>query len=153
MAEMTKPLLTARILRRLLDTGVHARAERLLARIHPADLGPLLSDLTPEEIRTAINRVVTDARRFQLIPVRLPGVKSRPGESELPSFLANRQWVEFRESLEDEDSGQRLISGLRGKEPGFGLASGHTFECPYKGLGVFDINDAPYFCGREAVTE
>ena len=36
---MATPQETLRILRRLLATGVTSRVERLLARIHPADLG------------------------------------------------------------------------------------------------------------------
>jgi len=48
-------MVTVRILRRLLGSGVYVRAERLLARMHPADLGPLLADLTPDEIRTVID--------------------------------------------------------------------------------------------------
>ncbi len=91
MAETTKPLLTARILRRLLNTGVHARAERLLARIHPADLGPLLSDLTPEEIRTAIDllfrqhRAATTLR--ELPPELLPQVFDALTDQRLSEIL------------------------------------------------------------------
>ena len=47
---MAQPVVTTRILRRLLKTGAHFRAEKLLERIHPADLGPLLADLTPDEL-------------------------------------------------------------------------------------------------------
>ena len=43
---MAQPIVTTRILRRLLKTGAHFRAEKLLERIHPADLGPVLSDLS-----------------------------------------------------------------------------------------------------------
>ena len=91
MAETTKPLLTARILRRLLDTGVHTRAERLLARIHPADLGPLFSDLTPEEIRTAIDllfrqhRAATTLR--ELPPELLPQVFDAVTDQRLSEIL------------------------------------------------------------------
>jgi magnesium transporter len=52
---MTRPIVTTRILRRLLKTGAHFRAEKLLERIHAADLGPVLSDLTPDEIRIVID--------------------------------------------------------------------------------------------------
>lgn len=45
---------TTRILKRLLASGVTSRAERLLSRVHPADLGPLFADLTPEEIRQVV---------------------------------------------------------------------------------------------------
>ena len=46
----TSQVTTTRVLRRLLASGVTSRAERLLARVHPADLGPLMADLTPEEV-------------------------------------------------------------------------------------------------------
>ncbi len=51
---MATPEVTARILRRLLASGVNARAERLLARMNPADIAPLFSGLTPEETRTVV---------------------------------------------------------------------------------------------------
>ena len=41
---MAAPIVTTRILRRFLSSGVHSRAERVLQRVHPADLGPLLAD-------------------------------------------------------------------------------------------------------------
>ena len=40
---MATPQVTTRILRRLLASGVHGRAERLLKRMAPADIAPLLS--------------------------------------------------------------------------------------------------------------
>ncbi|MCR9097791.1 MAG: magnesium transporter [bacterium] len=52
---MAQPVVTTRILRRLLKTGAHFRAEKMLERIHPADLGPLLADLTPDEIRIVVD--------------------------------------------------------------------------------------------------
>ena len=45
---------TTRILRRLLSSGVTTRAKRLLAKMPPADVAPLLSGLTPDETRTVI---------------------------------------------------------------------------------------------------
>ena len=48
---MSTTIPTARVLRRLLASGVLVRAERLLERVHPADLGPLLADLTPDEVQ------------------------------------------------------------------------------------------------------
>lgn len=59
---MATPELTTRILRRLLASGITARAERLLARIHPADLGPLLANLTPGEIRTVVELLFRQQR-------------------------------------------------------------------------------------------
>lgn len=53
---------TTRILRRLLASGVTSRAERLLSRVHPADLGPLFADLTPEEIRRVVELLFAQHR-------------------------------------------------------------------------------------------
>jgi len=61
----TRP--TTRVLRRLLASGVHARAERLLERIHPADLGPLLSSLTPDEIRTCVDLLFKHRRAAPML--------------------------------------------------------------------------------------
>jgi magnesium transporter len=46
---MATPELTTRILRRLLASGLTTRAERLIARVHAADLGPLLANLSQDE--------------------------------------------------------------------------------------------------------
>ena len=59
---MATPIGTTRVLRRLLTGGVYSRAERLLERIHPADLGPLLAELTPDEIRTVIDLLFKQRR-------------------------------------------------------------------------------------------
>lgn len=59
---MTRPIVTTRILRRLLKSGAHFRAEKLLERIHAADLGPVLSDLTPNEIRIVIDLLFKHGR-------------------------------------------------------------------------------------------
>ncbi len=54
------------------------RAERLLSRVHPADLGPLLADLTPEEMRTVIELLFRQHRAAkalcELPPEMLPVV-------------------------------------------------------------------------------
>jgi magnesium transporter len=59
---MATPELTIRILRRLLASGMSARAERLLLRVHPADLGPLLTNLTPDEIRSVVEMLFRQRR-------------------------------------------------------------------------------------------
>jgi magnesium transporter len=75
---MAQPLVTTRILRRLLKTGAHLRAEKLLERIHPADLGPILSDLTPSETRTVIDLLAKHRRAAtvlrELPPEMLPTI-------------------------------------------------------------------------------
>jgi len=115
----------------------------------PSGTGPWQN----EEMRTAIERRVSGKERFRVIPVLLP--HSMRGEpSRLPPFLRNAGWVEFRETLDDEKVLHRLISGIRGVQPGPGpgeaVAEGAQ---PYRGLQVFDVDDAPFFFGREALTE
>jgi magnesium transporter len=68
---MATPEFTARTLRRLLASGVTARAERLLAKMPPADVAPLLSDLTEEEVRTVIELLFRQ-RRAALVMRELP---------------------------------------------------------------------------------
>jgi len=92
-------------------------------------------------------RIRESARRFRVIPVLLPGAE-RAKRSSLPTFLAATTWVEFRDSLDDADAFHRLVCGIRGVEPGPG--PGQAFyegQCPYRGLRVFDVNDAAFFFG------
>ena len=71
----TTPVVTVRILRRLLASGVHTRAERMLEHIHPADLGPMLVDLAPDEIRTVIDLLFNQRRAATLMRELLPMTK------------------------------------------------------------------------------
>ena len=107
-----------------------------------------------EEMQVAISRRVNDRERaFRVIPVLLPGVE-RPERSKLPGFLTATTWVEFRDTLDDADAFHRLLCGIRGVEPGPG-PGGAVFEGqnPYRGLELFDVEHAPLFFGREALTE
>jgi magnesium transporter len=59
---MANPELTTRILRRLLASGMTVRAGRIVARVHPADLGPMLAVLTPDEIRSVTDLLFEQRR-------------------------------------------------------------------------------------------
>jgi TIR domain len=127
-----------------------AESETCAAFVGPSGFGPWQN----EEMRAAIDRRVRDSgRSFRVIPVLLPGAE-RAERSSLPTFLAATTWVEFRDSLDDADAFHRLVCGIRGVEPGPG--PGQAFyegQCPYKGLRVFDVNDAAFFFGREALVQ
>jgi magnesium transporter len=103
---MATPVVTTRILRRLLSSGANTRAERLLARIHPADLGPLLADLTREEIRTVIDLLFKHRRAATMLkelpPELLPQVFEAVTDQRLAELL-NR--VEIDDMLE-------LVAGI-----------------------------------------
>jgi TIR domain len=118
--------------------------------VGPSGLGPWQN----EEMCAAIDqRVRNSGRRFRVIPVLLPGAE-RAERSSLPTFLAATTWVEFRDSLDDQDAFHRLVCGIRGVEPGPGPGQAiYEDQCPYRGLRVFDVDDALFFFGREALVQ
>src|SRR5271157_1127531 len=127
-----------------------AESETCAGFVGPSGLGPWQN----EEMRAAIDqRVCERSRRFRVIPVLLPGAE-RAERSSLPTFLAATTWVEFRDSLDDADAFHRLVCGIRGVEPGPGPGQAiYEGQCPYRGLRVFDVNDAAFFFGREALVQ
>ena len=129
-----------------------AESETCAVFVGPSGFGPWQN----EEMRAAIDRRVHDSdsgRRFRVIPVLLPGAK-RAERSSLPTFLAATTWVEFPDSLDDPTAFHRLVCGIRGIEPGPDLGQAlYEGQCPYRGLRVFDVDDAPFFFGREALVQ
>ena len=123
-------------------------SESCVVFIGPSGLGPWQN----EEMRAAISQRVSDpAHAFRVVPVVLPGAQ-REQRSKLPAFLSAGTWVEFsRDSLDDEDALHRLKCGIRrippGPAPGEAIYEG---QCPYRGLRVFDVDDARFFFGRDA---
>src|SRR3984957_7730304 len=107
-----------------------------------------------EEMRAAVDQRVRDSgKRFRVIPVLLPGAK-RAERSSLPTFLAATTWVEFHDSLDDPTAFHRLVCGFRGLQAGVGPGQAlYEGQCPYRGLRVFDVDDAPFFFGREALVQ
>src|ERR1700719_4274935 len=118
--------------------------------VGPSGFGPWQN----EEMRAAIDQRVRDSgKRFRVIPVLLPGA-NRAERSSLPTFLAATTWVEFPDSLDDPAAFHRLVCGIRGVEPGPDPGQAiYEGQCPYRGLRVFDVNDAPFFFGREALVQ
>ncbi len=117
--------------------------------IGPSGMGPWQH----EEMRAAIDRQVSERSGYRVIPVLLPGA-GRPERSKLPAFLTARGWAEFRGSLDDEEAFRRLVCGIRGIEPGPSPEE-PVYEgvCPYRGLQRFEAEHAPFFFGREALTD
>ncbi len=100
---------TTRILRRLLASGMTARADRLLARMRPADRGPVLSGLTPPEIRTVIDLLFQQQRAAstlrELPPELLPQIFDAVGDERLAEVierLEHDDMIEFVEWLDEE---------------------------------------------------
>ncbi len=108
---MAKPIVTARILRRLLNSGVYVRAERLLARMHPADLGPLFADLSPDETRTVIDLLFRQRRAaetlMELPPELLPQVFDAVTDTRLAEMLGRLE-IDDRLELVDAIPEERL---------------------------------------------
>src|SRR5262249_17615975 len=115
----------------------------------PSGLGPWQK----EELQVAIDKRVRD-RAFHVIPVLLPGSeRPRRGEVAHLEFLINSSWVEFLKSLDDEKEFRRLVWGITGKKPQEGVEPRNKGVCPYRGLEAFGPNDAPFFFGRENLTD
>ncbi|MFL6260356.1 MAG: TIR domain-containing protein [Thermoanaerobaculia bacterium] len=111
-----------------------------------------------EEMRAAIERQVMGGG-YPVIPVLLPNAE-RGERSRLPAFLTRRTWVEFRGTIEDERALRALIAGIHGIAPGPDPETAEveiakaldTGACPYRGLQLFDVEDAVFFHGREVLT-
>ncbi len=109
---------TTRILRRLLASGMTARAERLLARMRPADRGPVLSGLTPPEIRTVIDLLYEQHRAastlVELPPELLPQIFESLGDERVAQILSRAELDDMVELVEwlDESRRDAVIEGL-----------------------------------------
>lgn len=95
---------TTRILRRLLASSMTTRAERLLARIHPADVGPVIADLTPPEIRTVVDLLFRQRRAAPMLKELpqelLPTVFEAVGDDLLAQVLARLELDDMVEVVE-----------------------------------------------------
>lgn len=106
---MAAPQLTTRILRRLLASGVTGRAEKLLARLHPADLAPLLSGLSDDELRVVLDLLFRHHRAattlMELPPEMLPQIietLSDDRNADVITRLETDDMLEFVEWIPEE---------------------------------------------------
>ena len=115
-------------------------------------LGPNgMGDWGNEEMRIALDKRL-DNRDFRIIPVLLPNV-AFPNSNQLPKFLKQLQWVEFK-SVNDESALHRLKSGIYGRSPGSSVVSSEVKVInPYQGLRYFDQEHVAYFAGRGSFVE
>jgi magnesium transporter len=85
---MATPEVTTRILRRLLANGLSTRAERLIARVHAADLGPLLANLSQDEIATVVDLLFQQRRAASTISELPPDIFRQVAEAVSDDRLA-----------------------------------------------------------------
>ncbi|MFP5289155.1 MAG: toll/interleukin-1 receptor domain-containing protein, partial [Thermoanaerobaculia bacterium] len=108
-----------------------------------------MGDWQQREIYLAMSRQTRDLS-FPVIPVLLPGADPALG------FLALNTWIDLRDGLAEAFPLDALAAAIQGRPPGAEerVASCQTLHaiCPFRGLRPFREEDAPFFCGREAVT-
>jgi len=95
---MASPIGTTRVLRRLLTSGLYTRAERLLERVHPADLGRLLTELTADEIRIVIDLLARQRRAAHTLSELPPEHTSRVFDA-----LSDQRLADILSRLEIDD--------------------------------------------------
>lgn len=122
---MASPDVTARILRRLLASGVTGRAERMLARLRPAELALILPDLTADEIRAVVEVLLRHrlaANTLRELPLELvPRVTGALTDGLLASVLSRLEVDDLAELMqalpEDRQAGvEALLSEPKRRE-------------------------------------
>jgi magnesium transporter len=115
---MATPKVTTRILRRLLASGVTARAERLLSRMPPADIAPLLSGLTKEEVATVIDLLFRQRRAARVLrelpSEMLPEIFEAVSDERLAHVLGRLEIDDLLDLVDwiPEDRRQAVVSRL-----------------------------------------
>ena len=94
-----------------------------------------------KEVLTIVNDSVRK-NSYKIIPIILP-IRNQQITFRLPWFLADYEWVEFRNSA-DPNALSKLLKGLQGKQDSRLLGRN-----PYKGLDSFGVDDDLSFCGRD----
>ncbi len=87
-----------------------------------------------------------------MIPILLPGAQ-RPSRGDLPLALVTTIWVEFDQTLDDQSALGQLLDRVRGVESRRRPEPINDEAGPYRGLEAFEPADAPFFFGREALTQ
>jgi energy-coupling factor transporter ATP-binding protein EcfA2 len=110
--------------------------------VGPAGLG----DWAREELAVAQD-LAAKQRSFRIFMVLLPGAPdlSDPGLA----FLRTRTWVDLRNGV-GQDGMQDLVSAITGSPRRRDVALADGGICPYRGLEVFNEEQAEFFFGREA---
>lgn len=109
---------TTRILRRLLAAGMTQRAQRLIGHMRPADRGPVLSSLTPPEIRTVVDLLFQQQRAAstlrELPPELLPDILDALGDQRIADILTRLELDDRVEVVEwlDEDRRAPVLDRL-----------------------------------------
>ena len=96
------------------------------------------------EVRAAIDRNVADPS-FRLVPILGPGA----GAQALPVFLRQKQWVELPDGEAAPEKLRNLIASIL-DAPAERVSFLEPDERPFRGLGVFDVQHAHLFFGRES---
>jgi len=115
---MAAPDVTNRILRRLLASGVTGRAERLLLRLRPAELAPLLADLTPAETRSVMELLLRHrlaAKAIRELPIEfVPQVTDALTDEHLAGVLSRLEIDDLIELIEavPEDRREAVLAHL-----------------------------------------
>ena len=97
-----------------------------------------------EEIKTALAQRAGNGGLL-IIPALLPGAK----ESEMPSLLASRSGVDFRNGLDNAEAFNSLVKAIRSVAGQVKPSTIVTDACPYRGLAPFYEEQAAVFTGRQ----
>ncbi len=96
-----------------------------------------------KEVLAIVNGAIK-SEAYLIIPVILP-VNGHFVNYQLPWFLADYQWVEFKD-MDDPFAYARLLASLRPSQVGK-IGPQHAVN-PYKGLSSFEVEDSRFFFGR-----